>query len=670
MCHDFLYPIPFQSKVNVRSLTPFFRLCVFSKFAAMADIAPQQDLSRPPQFVVTSPRGGFAASPTVRLSSATHGTASVSFTAGHHQRRRESSVVSNKSSPLVVTSDAMAPPTSPSFLSAVDATPSTPLVPSSGVEAPPPSAPRLHDPVETTTSTIITAASASMLPPQLLSSPSAATAPMSMAMAPDTGAPTSGWTSTLLLVVALHLASGCGYTMSVVWQNHLVLRTTLQKDPVVVRRPFAHPFIQAFFILVGQGVNLPIALAIRWMSFAAGPSASTNAAPSPIPHLVSRLRHVMFLLVISSLLETIETTLLIMSLTLMDASVFSMIRISQLVFATTLQAFVLPLLRSKDSDGMCGVAARSMKWIIRRCRGGGGGLALHSPSAASSPPTATCENSNGTGSGEDVVEASASPSSATAAASYPSSSPPSSSTNVARDSANTMDEAQFGSPMFPPVYFSRGQLIGLACVVAGVLTVFFAAETETMAAAASGVVVLSHTPLSTAIGCGLVLFAMLILSIELAMHEHILRNYHDVVNPMELIGIQGLACAVWSFLTVALINTESVGLHDDLTEFLVQMSDGWVAPLSLMSLIFCATAVDASGTYLTKFMSANVRPALQPIRSALIWTIGLLTATSTFSLIRLTGFSLSVFGALVFKRMISPFPTWLHVGPEHPTRRN
>ena len=40
----------------------------------------------------------------------------------------------------------------------------------------------------------------------------------------------SNWTGSLLFVLLLHLVCGCGYTLSLVWQNNLMLRTSFSEE--------------------------------------------------------------------------------------------------------------------------------------------------------------------------------------------------------------------------------------------------------------------------------------------------------------------------------------------------------------------------------------------------------------------------------------------------------
>lgn len=428
------------------------------------------------------------------------------------------------------------------------------------------------------------------------------------------------WTSFLLLILFLHIASGCGYTLSAVWQDNLVLRTYYATSPDAPpnRIPFVHPFIQTFFILLGQAVNLPIAIGIRWSRFSSQRRSTTNDVlppPTQTPHEISRLRRVMVFMVLTSFMETAETTMCIFSLTLMDASVFSMMRISQLLFATGLQVFVIPRFEIFFAS------------YLRR--GGSDSIELEHSAAVNN--TAVVSHYSHHDEEDEEVE------------------PP---TRLAER-----------RPLFTPVHFSNNQLAGLCSVVIGVLIVSAAAQYE-LERSPTADVMMHHSALSTALGCVLVLAAMCILSTQMAVHEYVLRNYNDVIEPIEMIGFQGLGCVVFSLVSIGCINQfGGHSVHDDVVQFLFQISDGWMAPLSLATLVFCTTIVDGTGTYLTRAMTANVRPALQPMRSAVIWIVGLISHTSSFSLIRLLGFTMSAVGAMVFKKMITP-PTWLSIDPK------
>lgn len=268
-------------------------------------------------------------------------------------------------------------------------------------------------------------------------------------------------------------------------------------------------------------------------------------------------------------MEVTETSLCVMSLTLMDPSVFSMIRITQLLFATAIQVFLLPRMRNWQRQKIS--ASRNL-----------------------------------TGREEE-------------------------------------EQAKWAKrTIIPSVRFTRTQYFGLFCVVAGVLVVYLAASEE------------STNPTSAAntlLGTVLVLIAMVTLSLETAVQEHVLTNYGDVLEPMEMIGLQGVSCTLWSLLIIGCANMISNAPHDDIVLFLAQVSDGWQGPLSVVCVVFCTMGVDCTGTYLTRAMTANVRPALQPLRSGIIWLVGLSTGASHYSLVRLFGFLTSALGSMLFKQM-------------------
>jgi hypothetical protein len=351
------------------------------------------------------------------------------------------------------------------------------------------------------------------------------------------------WTVSLIAMVGAHVLSGVIYTFAVGVEDRMMVPSSGGAPP----HSFAHPVVQTLLLMVGQSLNLPLAWIVHVRS------SRTDRHRS---HLTSEsLRRLVWWLLVLACIDVSQAIIGIYSISLVDPSVFSMIRISQLVFIAVLQCGVLPRLKS----AACG----------------------------------------------DVV--------------------------------------------FPVVSFTKAQLFGLAGVMVGVAMVCDAASREASSASSS-----------TLFGCALVLGSAMLLSVELTATEYLLRHFS--VSPLVFIGGQGAASSVICAVVLLAVNLwmnvfpstySTGGLWDSVPDFVSQMhSGGASAVIPVISMMLATTVLDATGTYLTYSMTANVRPALQPLRSSLLWVLSLCLSMASFSWERLWGFFLSVLGALVFKKLV------------------
>ena len=132
----------------------------------------------------------------------------------------------------------------------------------------------------------------------------------------------------LYATIGLHIATGASDTLGLTWQSVTMARG----------ERLSHPFIQSFLVLFGQALNLALSFVhvFREWNHSSSPPTKTEA---------SVLLKLHGMLILTGVSEAIETALTTTALYLMDPSVFSMIRMTQLLFAFVIQRYIVPAIR-------------------------------------------------------------------------------------------------------------------------------------------------------------------------------------------------------------------------------------------------------------------------------------------------------------------------------------
>ena len=367
---------------------------------------------------------------------------------------------------------------------------------------------------------------------------------------------------TVYALVLVHLIAGAAYTLAISWQNGMTVNNA----------SFSHPYIQCFFVLLGQGLNLPISMLMGKCRRSSGePPAAVSQSPirymSREDHRRTQIK-IFCVLFVTSITETIETALGVVALTMMDASVFSMLRITQLLFAALLQKLVIPCIKN----------LRHRRTVV--------------PEGTTMPFDSETKHAK----------------------------------------------------------YSIAEYFGLALIFVGVFLVFASKQTWFPGVTAT---TQGSQSSNNVIGVVLLLASMAILAAEAAVYEYILNEYPDEIDSLQLIGYQGAWCTIHTIFLVLFVYMVLDVSSESPRLFLEQLRDGgWMPTTAVVLSCVGVTATDATGTVLTKLLSANTRPALQPVRTAIIWLFSLATNLVQFNPLQLAGFVISTFGSLMFKKMI------------------
>jgi len=148
-----------------------------------------------------------------------------------------------------------------------------------------------------------------------------------------------------------------------------------------------------------------------------------------------------------------------------------------------------------------------------------------------------------------------------------------------------------------------------------------------------------------AIGCCLA--GEVIQSILWVYQEMVLRKYD--IPPLQLVGLEGLFGVILGFIAMLAVNPLGV---EKLPEMIYQITHSMPLLMSVSALLLSMAFFNYSGVGVTKLGSAVHRSIIDVSRSVIIWTVELALAWHTFSISQLAGFTVLVFGALIFNNFL------------------
>lgn len=129
--------------------------------------------------------------------------------------------------------------------------------------------------------------------------------------------------------------------------------------------------------------------------------------------------------------------------------------------------------------------------------------------------------------------------------------------------------------------------------------------------------------------------------------EMVLRKYD--IPPLQLVGLEGLFGVMLG--TVVMLALYPLGV-ENLPEMVYQISHSIPLLMSIVALLVSMAFFNYSGVGVTKLGSAVHRSIIDVSRSAIIWTLELAFAWHTFSFSQLAGFTVLIFGALVYNNFL------------------
>eukprot|EP00930_Biecheleria_cincta_P020679 TRINITY_DN15493_c0_g4_i1.p1 TRINITY_DN15493_c0_g4~~TRINITY_DN15493_c0_g4_i1.p1 ORF type:complete len:347 (-),score=56.60 TRINITY_DN15493_c0_g4_i1:110-1150(-) len=136
-------------------------------------------------------------------------------------------------------------------------------------------------------------------------------------------------------------------------------------------------------------------------------------------------------------------------------------------------------------------------------------------------------------------------------------------------------------------------------------------------------------------------------SILWVYQEMVLRKYD--IPPLQLVGLEGLFGMILGSIAMLLVDPLGV---ERFPEMIYQISHSMPLLMSIGALLVSMAFFNYSGVGVTKLGSAVHRSIIDVSRSVIIWTVELALAWHTFSISQLAGFTVLVFGALVYNNFL------------------
>ncbi|KAH3670432.1 hypothetical protein OGAPHI_000947 [Ogataea philodendri] len=139
------------------------------------------------------------------------------------------------------------------------------------------------------------------------------------------------------------------------------------------------------------------------------------------------------------------------------------------------------------------------------------------------------------------------------------------------------------------------------------------------------------------------------------------------VSPLEVVGYEGMYGAAVTFATMCaghlLGHRTRADFWDMGYAFQVMFTNGPVLVSSLLIMV-CISTFNFSGVSLTHTLSATSRSTIDTSRTLLVWLVSLALGWEQFKTLQLLGFSLLLYGTLVFNGVIEAeksrlLPNWL-----------
>lgn len=148
-----------------------------------------------------------------------------------------------------------------------------------------------------------------------------------------------------------------------------------------------------------------------------------------------------------------------------------------------------------------------------------------------------------------------------------------------------------------------------------------------------------------AIGC---CFAGEVIQSVLWIYQEMVLKKYDI-PPLQLVGLEGIFGVMLG--TVAMLVLYPFGV-EKLPEMVYQISHSMPLLMSIVALLVSMAFFNYSGVGVTKVGSAVHRSIIDVSRSVIIWTVELALAWHTFSFSQLAGFTVLVFGALIYNNFL------------------
>ncbi|CEP60033.1 uncharacterized protein LALA0_S01e01486g [Lachancea lanzarotensis] len=198
---------------------------------------------------------------------------------------------------------------------------------------------------------------------------------------------------------------------------------------------------------------------------------------------------------------------------------------------------------------------------------------------------------------------------------------------------------------------TRMEWTSLAVIVLGVAVVGYSGQNSGLQTDETPS---KQTTESLLLGVSLIVLGLVFMAFQFITEEHILTRWQ--VEPLGLVGFEGLFGSLITFSSLLfghiVYGHKSIDSIFNLNQaFKDTVSNGNVLFSSLLIMISIA-CFNCFGTSITKHVSATSRSTVDTCRTLLVWIASLALGWEPFKLLQLLGFTLLVFGTLVFNGAI------------------
>lgn len=154
------------------------------------------------------------------------------------------------------------------------------------------------------------------------------------------------------------------------------------------------------------------------------------------------------------------------------------------------------------------------------------------------------------------------------------------------------------------------------------------------------------------IGDGLIIFAQLIVAIQMCVEEKIMSVYNTPA--LKAVGFEGMFGALT--LGVLLIPMYYIKIDgvpfENFPDAMSQMGNNWVIPLAMSGNMLSIAFFNFFGISVTKAMSAAHRMVLDSVRTILVWACSLALGWEEFHALQLLGFVFLSLGTAMYNEIV------------------
>ncbi len=157
------------------------------------------------------------------------------------------------------------------------------------------------------------------------------------------------------------------------------------------------------------------------------------------------------------------------------------------------------------------------------------------------------------------------------------------------------------------------------------------------------------------VGMFLILLAQVFTASQFVIEEHIMTKYKII--PLKLVGYEGVSGTTLTFSAMVLLHLffgirQPGSIYDMVTSFHQMFYSNPQVLFSSFLIMTSIACFNFFGISLTHHLSATSRSTIDTCRTLLVWIISMSLGWESFKFLQLVGFSLLVFGTLVFNGVI------------------